>query len=183
MAESQKNSSEGVKKPSSNTILYVIIGALVVCIIAMSVNCGMFSTKESSDLEDEEEQRADEYIEVDATTLGYEFSQNYDTAVRKYLNKNVKITDGYFYEIEEDLDLSNGEVLGHHILIFNKTDMDSVDTESEVCNGSYSRQIKCYPSNENDLQGYKKGDKITIQGKVTSYETIEGISVESCDVL
>jgi len=28
-----------------------------------------------------------------------------------------------------------------------------------------------------------KVDKITIQGKVTSYETIEGISVESCDVL
>jgi flagellar basal body-associated protein FliL len=91
MAESQVNTSEGVKKPSSNTILYVIIGVLVVCIIAMGVSSGMFSTKESSDLEDEEEQRADEYIEVDATTLGYEFSQNYDTAVRKYLNKNVKI--------------------------------------------------------------------------------------------
>ncbi len=183
MAESQKNSSEGVKKPSSNTILYVIIGALVVCIIAMSVNCGMFSTKEGSDLENEEEQRADEYIEVDARTLGYEFSQNYDTAARKYLDKNVKITNGYFYKIEEDLDLSNGKVLGHHIVILSEEDMDLIGTNDGFSTDIASRKINCYPSNENDLQGYNKGDKITIQGKITSYGAEESILVENCDVL
>jgi len=183
MAENQVNSSEEVKKPSSNTILYVIIGALVVCIIAMSVNCGMFSTKEGSDLENEEEQRADEYIEVDARTLGYEFSQNYDTAARKYLDKNVKITNGYFYKIEEDLDLSNGKVLGHHIVILSEEDMDLIGTNDGFSTDIASRKINCYPSNENDLQGYNKGDKITIQGKITSYGAEESILVENCDVL
>ncbi|MBP8689151.1 hypothetical protein KBH77_02250, partial [Patescibacteria group bacterium] len=96
MAESQTTAFEEKKKPSSNIILYVIIGILVICIIAMGISSGMFSTKENCNEaeENEEEQDKNGYIEIDAQTLGYEFSQNLDTAERKYLNKNVKITSG-----------------------------------------------------------------------------------------
>jgi len=195
MAESQTTAFEEKKKPSSNIILYVIIGILVICIIAMGINSGMFSTKENCNEaeENEEEQDKNGYIEIDAQTLGYEFSQNLDTAERKYLNKNVKITSGSFYKVYTDKAVDSGEVIGQYIIIFGKSDMDNIISAGndvllaqEIESEAYPRRISCYPTDKNDLQGHKMGDKITITGKVLEYSGYgdgDGIHIENCDVL
>jgi len=189
MTESQIDSSEGIKKPSSNTILYVVIGILVACIIAIGVGIsnGKFCTKENSDdvveedgtkdLEDEEGQNTNGYVEVDAGTLGAQFLTNIDTATKRYLNKNVRVT-GYFYDtgcfyVKEREDTNCTEYA--YIVGDPNIDLEHRD-EAYV-------PIRCYVNNKNDLQGYEKGDEIIIQGKVIRYISIDAVEIENCDVL
>ena len=189
MAESQIDSSEGIKKPSSNTILYVIIGILVVCIIAMGVGIsnGKFCTNENSDdvveedgtedLGDEEEQDTNGYVEVDAGTLGAQFLTNIDTAEERYLNKNVWVT-GYFYDtgcfLKEREDTNCTEYV--HIVGDPNIDLENRD-EAYI-------PIRCYVNNKNDLQvyGFEKGDEVIIEGKVIRYIPIDAVEIENCDV-
>lgn len=180
MTESQIDSSEGIKKPSSNTILYVIIGILVVCIIVMGVGIsnGKFCTKENSDdVVEEEEQNTNGYVEVDAGTLGAQFLTNIDTATKKYLNKNVRVT-GYFYDtgcfyVKEREDTNCTEYA--YIVGDPNIDLEHRD-ETYV-------PIRCYVSDKNIFQSYEKGDEIIIQGKVLRYIPIDAVEIENCNIL
>ncbi len=196
MAESQVNTSEGVKKPSSNTILYVIIGVLVVCIIAMGVSNGMFEGKEISNEvkedettetpENEEKQEEEEnegVIEVDAFTLRQEYSGCPFTARDKYLNKNVKVTNGYFYRKDE------GQVpkILYSFSIIALNDYEDYVHANKSCSCFRPVVIMCHLTDsfdQNKLQGYKIGSPIEIQGKVVGYDYDGGIiNMENCDVL
>jgi len=190
MTESQIDSSEGIKKPLSDTILYVIIGILVACIIVMGVGIsnGKFCSKENSDdvveedgiedLGDEEEQDTNGYVEVDAGTLGAQFLTNIDTAEERYLNKNAVVT-GYFYDtgcfLKEREDTNCTEYV--HIVGDPNIDLENRD-EAYI-------PIRCYVSDNSKgiFQNYEKGDKILIEGKVLRYIPIDAVEIENCNTL
>ena len=190
MTESQIDSSEGIKKPSSNTILYVIIGILVVCIIAMGVGIsnGKFCTNENSDdvveedgiedLGDEEEQDTNGYVEVDAGTLGAQFLTNIDTAEERYLNKNVWVT-GYFYDTGCFLKEREDTNCTEYALIVGDPNIDLEHRDEAYI------PIRCYVSDNSKgiFQNYEKGDKILIEGKVLRYIPIDAVEIENCNTL
>ncbi len=190
MTESQIDSSEGIKKPLSDTILYVIIGILVACIIVMGVGIsnGKFCIKENSDdvveeegtedLGDEEGQSTNGYVEVDAGTLGAQFLTNIDAAEERYLNKNAVVT-GYFYDtgcfIKEREDTNCTE----YALIVGDPNIDLEHRDEAYI------PIRCYVSDNSKgiFQGYEKGDKILIEGKVLRYIPIDAVEIENCNTL
>lgn len=190
MTESQIDSSEGIKKPSSNTILYVIIGILVVCIIAMGVGIsnGKFCTNENSDdvveedgiedLGDEEEQDTNGIVEVDAGTLGAQFLTNIDTAEERYLNKNVVVT-GYFYDTGCFLKEREDTNCTEYAYIVGDPNINLEHRDEAYI------PIRCYVSDNSKgiFQNYEKGDKILIEGKVLRYIPIDAVEIENCNVL
>ena len=190
MTESQIDSSEGIKKPLSDTILYVTIGILVVCIIAMGVGIsnGKFCTNENSDdvveedgiedLGDEEEQDTNGYVEVDAGTLGAQFLTNIDTAEERYLNKNVVVT-GYFYDTGCFLKEREDTNCTEYALIVGDPNIDLEHRDEAYI------PIRCYVSDNSKgiFQGYEKGDKILIEGKVLRYIPIDAVEIENCNTL